>query len=87
MVEVEELSGFWLAAGRLCWLISVAVPVAVAAFVVVVLIVAAVKGVVVVARAIGRRVLHRDRIEAHIDSRDRGISPWGGGHLRPPRAV
>lgn len=59
MVEVEELTGFWLAAGRLCWLVSVVVPVLVAAFVVVLLLVAAVRGVVVVVRAIARRALHR----------------------------
>ena len=77
---VEGLSGFWLAAGRLCYVISVAVPLLFAAVVVGLLLVAAWKGVVVVARAIGRR-LRRDHVESNIDSCDRGISQHGGGHL------
>ena len=81
MVEVDGLSGFWLAAGRMCYVISVAVPVVVVVVVVALLLLAAWKGVVVVARAIGRRVLHRDHVESHIDSCDRGIGQRGGGHL------
>lgn len=81
MAEVEGLSGFWLAAGRLCYVISVAVPIAFAAFVVVLLLVAVWKGVVVVARAVGRRVLRRYNVESNIESCDRGISQHGGGHL------
>ena len=78
MVEVDGLSGFWLAAGRLCYAISVIVPVAFAVVVVVLLLVAAWKGVVALVRAIVRIALHR---EDHIDSCDHGISQHGGGHL------
>ena len=41
MVEVGELSGFWLACGQLCSLISVVVPLLVIAGLVVLLVVAA----------------------------------------------
>ena len=80
-MEEVGLSGFWLAAGRLCYVISVAVPLLFVAVVAWVLLVAAWKGVVVVARAIGRRVLRRDHVESNIKSCDRGISQRGGGHL------
>ena len=81
MVEVDGLSGFWLAAGRLCYVISVAVPLLFAAVVVVLLLVAVWKGVVVVALAVCRRVLRRDNVESNIESCRGSECSRGGGHL------
>ena len=80
-MEEVELSGFWLAAGRLCSVISVAVPLLVIAGLVVLLVVAAWKGVVALVSAVVRRVLHREHIESHIESRRGSGGSMGGGHL------
>lgn len=80
-MESVELTGFWLAAGRLCSVISVVVPIVFIAFWVVLLMVAAVRVVAIVVRAIVHRVVLRERIESHIESCGGRARSRGGGHL------
>ena len=51
-MEDFELSGFWLVIGKICWVISIAVPVLFAAFICFCLAVAAWQGLAAAAKAV-----------------------------------